>query len=211
MLCLDSQSCPTLCNPMDAPTRCLCPWGFSRQEYWSGLPCPPPGDLPNTGTEPMSPALQMDSLLSEPPGKPINTGVGSRLLPQGIFLTQESNQGLLHCKRILYLLSYGWHMKKHSTSLLMYEMWIRVTIKYHFTYLETWQCWYAYGATKTGTLLEVVISTATLEKQLIFHFVNVKTSINRVQEIPILRKLLLTFTGRRTQECSKCPVGKTHP
>ena len=36
--------------------------GFSRQEYWSGLPCPPPGDLPNPGIEPRSPALQADSL-----------------------------------------------------------------------------------------------------------------------------------------------------
>ena len=44
--------------------------GFSRQEYWSGLPFPPPGDLPNPGTEPRSPALQADSLPSEPPGKP---------------------------------------------------------------------------------------------------------------------------------------------
>ena len=44
--------------------------GFSRQEYWSGLPCPPPGDLPNPGTEPRSPALQGDSLPSEPPEKP---------------------------------------------------------------------------------------------------------------------------------------------
>ena len=43
---------------------------FSRQEYWSGLPCPPPGDLPDPGIEPMSPALQADSLPSEPPGKP---------------------------------------------------------------------------------------------------------------------------------------------
>ena len=50
------------------PARLLCPWGFSRQEYWSGLPCPPPGDLPNLGTEPRSPASQVDSLLSEPPG-----------------------------------------------------------------------------------------------------------------------------------------------
>ena len=40
----------------------------------SGLPCLPPGDLPNSGTEPRSPALQADSLLSEPPGKPKNTG-----------------------------------------------------------------------------------------------------------------------------------------
>ena len=44
--------------------------GFSRQEYWSGMPCPPPGDLPNTGIEPMSPALQADSLPAEPLGKP---------------------------------------------------------------------------------------------------------------------------------------------
>ena len=43
--------------------------GFSRQEYWSELPCPPPGDLPNPGIEPRSPALQADSLPSEPPGK----------------------------------------------------------------------------------------------------------------------------------------------
>ena len=44
--------------------------GFSRQEYWSGLPCPPPGDLPDPGIEPRSPALQADSLSSESPGKP---------------------------------------------------------------------------------------------------------------------------------------------
>ena len=42
--------------------------GFSRQEHWSGWPCPPPGELPNPGMEPRSPALQVDSLLSEPPG-----------------------------------------------------------------------------------------------------------------------------------------------
>ena len=44
--------------------------GFPRQEYWSGYPCPPPRDLPNPGTEPGSPALQADSLPSEPPGNP---------------------------------------------------------------------------------------------------------------------------------------------
>jgi len=46
--------------------------GFSRQEYGSGVPFPPPGDLPNPETEPRSPALQADSLPSEPPGKPIS-------------------------------------------------------------------------------------------------------------------------------------------
>ena len=48
--------------------------GFFRQEYWSGLPCPPPGDLPNPGTEPtspVSPALQADSLLLSCQGSPI--------------------------------------------------------------------------------------------------------------------------------------------
>ena len=42
--------------------------GFSRQEYWSGLPFPSPGDLPDPGIEPRSPALQVDALTSEPPG-----------------------------------------------------------------------------------------------------------------------------------------------
>ena len=44
--------------------------GFSRQEYWSGLPFPSPGDLPDPGIEPRSPALPADSLPSEPPGNP---------------------------------------------------------------------------------------------------------------------------------------------
>ena len=45
--------------------------GFSRQEYWSGLPFPSPGDIPDPGIEPRSPALQADALTSEPPGKPL--------------------------------------------------------------------------------------------------------------------------------------------
>ena len=47
--------------------------GFSRQEYWSGLPFPSPGDLPDPGIEPGSPALEADALTSEPPGKPKQT------------------------------------------------------------------------------------------------------------------------------------------
>ena len=45
--------------------------GFSRQEYWSGLPLPSPGDLPDPGIKPGSPALEADTLTSEPPGKPL--------------------------------------------------------------------------------------------------------------------------------------------
>ena len=50
------------------PSRLFCLWGFSRHEYWSGLPCSPPGDFPNLGIKPSSPALQVDSLPSKPPG-----------------------------------------------------------------------------------------------------------------------------------------------
>ena len=54
--------CLTLCDPTDCsqPSASV-PWGFSRQEYWSGLPCPPPGDLPNPGIELRSHALQVES------------------------------------------------------------------------------------------------------------------------------------------------------
>ena len=52
------------------PARLCCPWGFSRQDYWSGLLCPPPGVLPKPGIESRSPPLQADSLLTEPPGNP---------------------------------------------------------------------------------------------------------------------------------------------
>ena len=79
---------------------------FSRREYWSGSPFLFPGDLPNPGIKPNSPALQVDSLPAEPQGKPKNTGEGSLSLLQQIFPTQKSNWGLLHCRWILYKLSY---------------------------------------------------------------------------------------------------------
>ena len=64
------------------------------------------GNLPNPGTEPRSPALQVDSLPVEPQGKPKNTGVGSFSLLQGIFPIQGSNPGLPHCRWILCQLSH---------------------------------------------------------------------------------------------------------
>ena len=78
---------------------------FSGPEYWSEA-------VPfsrGSSHEPRSPALRADSLPAEPPGKPKNTRVGSISLLQWIFLTEELNRGLLHCKQILYQLSYqGW-------------------------------------------------------------------------------------------------------
>jgi len=67
---------------------------------------PPPEDLPNPAIEPMCPTLQVASLSAKPPEKPKNTRVGSLSLLQWIFPTQESNRGLLRCRRILYQLSY---------------------------------------------------------------------------------------------------------
>ena len=80
--------------------------GFPRQEYWSRLLYPSPGDLPDSGMDPSLSFFQVDSLPSETPGKSKNTGVSSLLLFQGIFPTQELNWGLLHCRWIFYQLSY---------------------------------------------------------------------------------------------------------
>ena len=103
MLCLVTWSGPTPCHPMD-----YCPPGsfVHGQEYWSGLPCPPSGDLPDQGIKPRAPSLQVDSLPTEPPGKPKITGVGSHSRRKGFFPTQESNWGPLHCRWILYQLRY---------------------------------------------------------------------------------------------------------
>ena len=60
---------PDSATPWTVARQAPLAMGSSRQEYWSGLPCPPPGDLPNPQVEPGSPALQADSLPSEPPGK----------------------------------------------------------------------------------------------------------------------------------------------
>ena len=75
-----AQSCPSLRDPVDCslPGSSIHGW-FSRQEYWSGLPFPPPADLPNPGIEPGSPALRADTLTSEPPGKPIALTASTQL------------------------------------------------------------------------------------------------------------------------------------
>ena len=65
-----TQSCLTLCDPWTVAYQASLSMGFSRQEYWSGLPFPSPGALPDPGIEPRSPASEADALTSEPPGKP---------------------------------------------------------------------------------------------------------------------------------------------
>ena len=118
--CLVAKTCLTLATPWTIACQVPLSMEFPRRKHWSGLPFPPPGDLPNPGIEPRSPALQVDSLPSELPGKPKNTRVGSQSLLQGIFLTQELNQGFLYCRRILYQIA-KW--QPHSSILAWKILW----------------------------------------------------------------------------------------
>ena len=107
LLCLVTQLCPTLCDPMDCNPPGSSVHGDSPGRN-TGVGCHAllQGILPTQGIEPRSPALRADSLPSEPPGKPRTTGVGSPSFLQGIFLTQESKQDLLHGRQVLYQLSH---------------------------------------------------------------------------------------------------------
>ena len=70
-MCVSHIDCPTLCDPMNWGCQALLSMEFSRQEHYSGLPFPSPGDLPDPGIKAGSPALQVDSLPFEPPWKSI--------------------------------------------------------------------------------------------------------------------------------------------
>ena len=96
-----TQLCLTLCNPMVYTVH-----GILEARILQWVAFPFSGDLPNPGIKPRSHALQAASLPAEPQGKPKNIGVGSLSVLQKIFLTLESNWGLLHCRWILYQLSY---------------------------------------------------------------------------------------------------------
>ena len=89
----------TLCNPIRSME-------FLRLEYWSRYSFLSPRDLPNPGIKPKSCSLKADSLPKDSSEKPKNTWVGSLSLLHRIFPTQGSNWGILHCRWILYQLSY---------------------------------------------------------------------------------------------------------
>ena len=69
---LVAQSCPPFVTPWTVACQAPLPMEFSRQEYWSGLTFPSPGDLPDLGIKPRSPAWQVDCLPAESSGKPFN-------------------------------------------------------------------------------------------------------------------------------------------
>ena len=107
-----SQSCPTLCHSMDYTYS---PWNSPGRNTGMGRLSLSPGDLPKPGIEPRSPTLWMDSLPAGPQRKSKNTRLGSLSLLKRMLLIQESNRGLLHCRRILYQLNY-----QESPSLSVY-------------------------------------------------------------------------------------------
>ena len=96
---VESDSCSEVSNALQLHglqlPKLLCPWGFSRQEYWSGLSCLPLGYLPNPWIESRPSALQVDSLPTEPPGKPKYTIVGGLSLLRGS--SQPRNQTGVSC------------------------------------------------------------------------------------------------------------------
>ena len=79
-------------------TGLLCPWTSPGKSYWSGLPFPSPGDLPDPGIEPRSPALQVVSLPTEPPGKPLGSDKFhlDKDLQVGSVYTVMRNPGVFH-------------------------------------------------------------------------------------------------------------------
>ena len=107
------QPCLTLCDPMDYIVH-----GSLQARIPEWIAFPSPGDLPNPGIQPRSPALLTDSLPAEPQEKPKNTGVDSLSLLQWIFPTQESNWSLLNSRQILYQLSYQGRPTQRNVMLL---------------------------------------------------------------------------------------------
>ena len=85
--CVLSRLCAILCNSMDCIPSGSLVHGIPRQEYWSGLPCSPLGDVPDPRIKP--PALQADSLPSEPPGKPMDNNINTPKCPSDMWLAME--------------------------------------------------------------------------------------------------------------------------
>ena len=99
-----AQSCPTFCDPIDYTARGILQ---ARILEWVAFP------FSRGSSQSRSPALRADSLPAEPQWKPKDTGVGSLSLLQRIFPAQEANRGLLHCRQILYQLSYEGTPHRH--------------------------------------------------------------------------------------------------
>ena len=116
--CLAAKSHLTLCDLMDcSPQDDFV--GFPRQEYGNGLPFPCPGDLPDPGIEPESPALQVDSLSLMPPGKPL-----TRQVPFSV----KTELNHLHVSHNKYALCVYWFMFKGSVIIICFISYLRLAL-----------------------------------------------------------------------------------
>ena len=117
MLCLVTQLCLTLCDPTDYIPLGSSVHGILQARILEWVAIPFSRKLSRSGIEPGSPALQVNCLLSEPPGKLQNTLVSSLSLLQGIFPIQELNWGLLHCRQIPHQFNYPGSKPQERTPL----------------------------------------------------------------------------------------------
>ena len=114
-MCLVAQSCPTLCSPMDCSPPGSYVHGILQARILSGLSCPPPGDLPNPGTEPTSPiapAWPLDSLLTEPSGSPLSlfTSLPNLQTARSCYSQGAIVENPLREKEIIQSLFQGYHV-----------------------------------------------------------------------------------------------------
>ena len=103
-------------TPWTAASQAPPSMGFSRQEYWSGLPFPSPGDLPDSGIEPGSPSLQVDALPSKPPGKPWSSQTRDQTqiscIAGGFFTSWATREALIHSNPVKFVLKSLWFHRK---------------------------------------------------------------------------------------------------
>ena len=119
------------------PARLLCPWDSPGKNTAVGCYFLLQGILPTQGSNPGLPhGRRMDSLPSEPPGKPKNTAVGGLSLLPGIFSTQESNWGLLHGRQTLYHVSYSGRPALHYFTEFQESRGVPNDVKFQFCSLE---------------------------------------------------------------------------
>ena len=103
---LVAKSCPTLTTPWTVACQAPLSMGFTRQEYWNGLPFPSPADLPDPGIKPASPALAGRFFTREPPGKSLKMGGGTVVISIGMcsatqWATEGNSQRLFSSSRAL--------------------------------------------------------------------------------------------------------------
>ena len=163
-MCLVAQSCPTLCDPMNCNPPGSFVHGIIQARILSGLSCPPPGALPNPGTDPRSPASQADSLASEPLGKPHNLSCSSQIC---LLYNEICSTCMLSCFSCVWLLATIWtitHLDSpgkntgvHSHSLLQ-EIFLTQGSNLNLLWLLHWRQILNHWATKKPILYTEVVT-----------------------------------------------------